>query len=180
MATIFAHALVPIAIRAGARAGSISNRLLLVAALATMIPDLDVIAFWFNIPYGDAFGHRGFTHSITFACVAGGVAALSAKGLQSTAKRAFWLIFVSVLSHPLLDALTNGGLGVALFWPLSDARYFMPWRPIMVSPIGVSSFFEARSIQVLVTEFFWVVLPLTISVAVSVFVRRWRQRRTKD
>ena len=42
-----------------------------------------------------------------------------------------------VLSHPLLDALTTGGLGVALWWPWSDVRIFAPLRLIPVSPIGV-------------------------------------------
>ena len=36
----------------------------------------------------------------------------------------------------LLDTLTDGGLGIALLWPFSDARYFAPWRPIPVAPIG--------------------------------------------
>ena len=38
--------------------------------------------------------------------------------------------------HGLLDALTDGGLGVALAWPWSDARIFAPWRPLPVAPIG--------------------------------------------
>jgi inner membrane protein len=45
-----------------------------------------------------------------------------------------------VASHPLLDTLTNGGLGCALFWPFDNARYFAPWRPIPVSPIGLGFF----------------------------------------
>ena len=27
-----------------------------------------------------------------------------------------------------------GGLGVAFFSPFSNARYFLPWRPIRVAP----------------------------------------------
>lgn len=42
-----------------------------------------------------------------------------------------------VASHPLLDIFTNGGLGCALFWPIDHTRYFAPWRPIPVSPIGL-------------------------------------------
>lgn len=177
MATIFAHALVPIAFRIGIGPGQISKRLLGVAALATMIPDLDVVAFLFNIPYGDAFGHRGFTHSIAFAGVAGLIAAYFAGLLNSTRKTSFWLVFVSVLSHPVLDALTNGGLGVAFFWPLSDTRYFMPWQPIMVSPIGIVSFFEARSIRVLISEFYWVLLPLSAFAVSAIIARRAISRR---
>lgn len=179
MATIFAHALVPVAVRIGVGPGHISKQLLFVAALATLVPDLDVIAFRFGIPYSDAFGHRGFTHSIVFAGLAGLLAAFFARRLNSTTKISFWLVFASMLSHPLLDALTNGGLGVALLWPLFDTRYFMPWQPIMVSPIGIRNFFEARSIQVLASEFYWVVLPLITVVAAAIFVRRRFKQRTQ-
>jgi len=179
MATIFAHALVPIAARAGLGSVRISKQLMGTALFATMIPDLDVIAFLLGIPYGDAFGHRGFTHSIAFAGLAGLIASFIAQPLNSSKKAAFWLVFISVLSHPVLDAFTNGGLGVAFLWPLTDTRYFMPWRPIMVSPIGVSSFFEARSLRVLTSEFFWVVLPLAAFTVGALTVRRVIQGRDK-
>jgi hypothetical protein len=32
--------------------------------------------------------------------------------------------------------MTDGGLGCALLWPISLTRYFAPWRPIPVAPIG--------------------------------------------
>lgn len=46
------------------------------------------------------------------------------------------LVFAATASHALLDMLTDGGLGVALFVPVSNARLFFPVRPIAVSPIG--------------------------------------------
>jgi len=152
--------LVPLAARVGAGPTLVSKRLVVAAAIATIIPDLDVIAFLYGIPYGDAYGHRGFTHSFAFAALAGLVAALFAQQLNSLKLASFWMIFISMASHPILDSLTNGGYGVAFFWPLSDTRYFLPWQPIMVSPIGIRNFFEARSIQVLISEFYWVLLPL--------------------
>lgn len=179
MATIFAHALVPVAARAGLGSARISKQLMGIAMLATMIPDLDVIAFQFDIPYGDALGHRGFTHSIAFAGLAGLIASFFARPLNSNKKAAFWLVFISVLSHPVLDAFTNGGLGVAFFWPFTDTRYFMPWRPIMVSPIGITSFFEARSLRVLTSEFFWVVLPLTAFTVSALLARLVLKGRDK-
>ncbi len=42
-----------------------------------------------------------------------------------------------VASHALLDTLTDGGLGCALFWPFDLTRYFAPWTPLPVSPIGL-------------------------------------------
>ena len=48
------------------------------------------------------------------------------------------LFTVTVLaSHGLLDTMTDGGLGSALLWPLSLKRFFAPWRPIPVAPIGL-------------------------------------------
>jgi hypothetical protein len=43
---------------------------------------------------------------------------------------------VVLASHGLLDTMTDGGLGCALLWPFSLTRYFAPWRPIPVAPIG--------------------------------------------
>jgi hypothetical protein len=38
----------------------------------------------------------------------------------------------------LLDTMTDGGLGCALFWPFDLTRYFALWRPIPVSPLGLA------------------------------------------
>jgi inner membrane protein len=63
-------------------------------------------------------GHRGFTHSIVFAAA---LSALLTFTLLRNSLGGNWLIFlflfISTLSHSLLDMLTNGGLGVALFAP---------------------------------------------------------------
>ena len=37
--------------------------------VCSVVPDLDVIGFYFGIPYGDLWGHRGLTHSLPFAGV---------------------------------------------------------------------------------------------------------------
>ncbi len=58
----------------------------------------------------------------------------------SKSKVVFFFSFVSMVSHIFLDALTNGGLGVAVFWTFDSERYFLPWRVIEVSPISVSRF----------------------------------------
>ena len=56
-----------------------------------------------------------------------------------------------VMSHPLLDAMTTGGLGVAWAWPWSAERAFLPWRPIPVAPIG-AGFLSERGLKVALTE----------------------------
>src|SRR4029077_6028824 len=61
-------------------------------------------------------------------------------------------ISATLLSHGLLDTMTDGGQGVALFWPWTTARYFAPWRPIPVAPIGKGMFSE-RGLHVTEVEF---------------------------
>lgn len=175
MATIFTHALVPIAIAAGMTNNSFSKHLLWIAVLATLLPDADVIAFKLGISYSDPFGHRGFTHSLLFAVFAGLLVAAFASHLNTTKVSSFWLVFVSTASHPALDAMTNGGLGVALFWPLTNSRYFLPWQPIDVSPIGLNFFASKYGLQVLFSELVWIILPL----AGSVLLARWLQKKAR-
>jgi inner membrane protein len=111
-----------------------------------MLPDLDVLAFRFGIPYAAPFGHRGATHSLLFALVMGSLFGAVRR------ERFFWLLAVVVaLSHPLLDSMTDGGLGVALFWPFSNERFFAPWRPIPVAPIG-AGMLSTRGLHVLAVE----------------------------
>jgi inner membrane protein len=121
-------------------------------AIAAILPDLDAIGFALHIPYGSTFGHRGFTHSIVFALLSATLLTLVVRD-----RRAFVFLFFCALSHPLLDALTNGGRGVALLSPFSNHRYFAPWRPIRVSPI------RRLDPRVLWSEVKWVWLP-TIAV----------------
>lgn len=180
MATIFTHALVPIAIAAGAKENSFSRRLLLVAVLAALLPDADVIAFKLGISYADPFGHRGFTHSLVFAIFTGLLAAAFAKHLHATKVATFWLVSVSSASHAALDAMTNGGLGVALLWPLSIERYFWPWQPVDVSPIGLNFFASSYGLKVLLSEFIWIVLPLAGCVLAARRLRKKPIRRKPD
>ncbi|MCI0527086.1 MAG: metal-dependent hydrolase, partial [Nitrospira sp.] len=66
----------------------------------------------------------------------------------------YWII---TASHGVLDAMTDGGLGIAFFAPLDNTRYFLPFRPIPVAPIGLSAFFSIWGLEVLWAEFilFW-------------------------
>lgn len=140
-----------------------------------MLPDADAIAFVFRVPYGSMLGHRGITHSIAFAVLTGlsvgTIESFSTRGQFS--KTALILYFSLVtLSHSLLDAMTNGGRGVALFAPFSDARYFFPWRPIEVSPIGIG-FFSERGLEVIASEIVWIWLP-----ALIIWLVVWVYRKT--
>jgi inner membrane protein len=83
----------------------------------------------------------------------------------------FLWFFAVTASHGLLDAMTDGGRGIAFFAPFSPHRYFFPWRPIAVSPIG-AGFFSARGLRVLVSEARWIWVPSAIIAASARLMRR--------
>lgn len=76
---------------------------------------------------------------------------LPTSGLLASVARTGLLASLVLASHALLDTLTDGGRGCALFWPFSDARYFAPYRPIPVAPIGLG-FLSARGLSVAAVE----------------------------
>jgi inner membrane protein len=175
MCTVITHPAVPIALSVLLPQESASSSLLIAGALCSVVPDLDVIGFEFGIKYGDLLGHRGFTHSIFFAALLAALITFaffqkSPGGSLTT----FLFLFLSTLSHPVLDALTNGGLGVGLFAPFTNQRYFFPYRPIEVSPIGVGAFFSHRGLKVMVSELKWVWLPSTIFFGLGHLFKRLR------
>jgi inner membrane protein len=120
-------------------------------SVVSLLPDIDVIGFSLGVHYGDPWGHRGATHSLMFAVAIAGALGLAARALKRPPLRT-WAIATGVLvSHGLLDTLTTGGLGSALLWPFDLTRYFAPWRPIPVAPIGLS-FFSVSGCFVATTE----------------------------
>ena len=134
-----------------------------------------------GVPYGALWGHRGMTHSLLFAAViAACVAAMFQYGDSSCYRSSYWktalLLFAITSSHGALDAMTNGGLGVAFFSPFNPRRYFFPWRPIPVSPIGVSIFFSVRGMHILWSEVLLIWCPV-LALAVVIWAFRTRQER---
>jgi inner membrane protein len=115
------------------------------------LPDVDVLGFTYRIPYTGEFGHRGATHSLTVAVVAGLLTALVFGGRGRSRLRMALTAMATVASHGLLDAMTDGGLGVAFLWPLSQLRLLFAWRPIPVAPVG-AAFFTHHGFSVFLSE----------------------------
>lgn len=162
MASIFGHALLGIGL-AKAFTRKATTKILVLSALCTIIPDADVVGLFAGIPYDHPLGHRGFSHSILFALLFSlfikqafvrGVKLGSARGLLLWA-----LFFLAMLSHSILDAMTTGGLGVGFFVPFEQERYFFPWRPVKVSPIGIANFFSDWGLRVIRSEAVWIGIP---------------------
>lgn len=170
MASFFSHPAFPAALKASGI--SVSKRLLWLSVILTCLPDADVIGFGFNVPYESQWGHRGFTHSIAFAVIMGILCSYFSEHLKETRKKVFLWTMLSTLSHPIFDALTNGGHGVAFFWPLNNERYFFPWTPVEVSPIGVKGFISMRGIKVIMSEVVWLWIPALLIGRVGRYFRK--------
>jgi inner membrane protein len=120
----------------------------------SLLPDLDVFAFAFDVPYEAPWGHRGATHSPAFALLVAAATVALAAALGKRGRWLAWLFgwsFAVVASHGVLDALTDGGRGVELLWPLGTKRYFLPWQPIPVAPLG-PRLFGAEGRRVMLEE----------------------------
>lgn len=161
MPSAFGHALFASALGASFRA---RGAVIAAAAFCAVAPDFDVAAFRLGIAYAAPLGHRGFSHSLVFALLLGLCATLLLRFLlRASARppfaRTLALLTLATASHGVLDAMTDGGLGVAFFSPFDLTRYFLPWRPIAVSPLGVGRFFSAHGLAVVQSEALWVGLP---------------------
>jgi inner membrane protein len=156
---------------------AVPRRLAVAACAASVLPDADALGYWAGVPYDAPLGHRGFTHSFLFAALLAAAAAAFARRLGASRGVAFGAVFLAGASHGVLDALTTGGMGVAFLSPFSNARFFLPWRVIQVSPIGVGRFFSERGVRILRSELTWVWLPCAAAAGIGIAARRLLGRR---
>ncbi len=167
MPTILTHSIVGMVACKTLPKKVVSRRMYLLSVVLTILPDTDVIGFALGIEYGDFLGHRGFIHSIPFAFILAAFA-VSLFLCRNIASKKWWLLtgffFVITASHGILDACTNGGLGIALLSPFDDTRYFMPFTPIQVAPIGIANMFiDWRwGLSVIISEAKYVWLPISL------------------
>jgi inner membrane protein len=175
VASIFSHAVAALGVSACFYRPATPKRVWVVGAACSVIPDLDVVGFRFGIHYGDFWGHRGFTHSLLFAALLASAVVFIGfrRGLPDLARFPLWVyFFLATASHGFLDAMTDGGLGIAFFSPFNNHRYFLPWTPIRVSPIGLGRFFSQRGLEVLQSELLWIWLPASVLVIAAWILRR--------
>ncbi len=108
----------------------IGNKAQLFGAIGGTIPDLDVIIgnLFFGNEIDELAFHRGFMHSIVFACIASLILGFIFYELYDSGKRKgttnlkdwIWLLFLSLFTHPILDSFTP--YGTQLFLPFTDYR----------------------------------------------------------
>lgn len=180
MPSIMTHALVGVAVGLAVSRRRQPAQFWILSTLLPALPDADTLGFKFGIPYAHFFGHRGFFHSANFALLLGLVTASLFFQREKFLSPRWWsrATFFSfiIASHGVMDAFTNGGLGIALLSPFYNGRIFSPWVPIEVAPIGVSHFWGPRGMTVMRSEMFWVWLPAA-GFVVAYWLASWSMRR---
>jgi inner membrane protein len=160
VASAFSHAVAALSIGTCFYGPQTTKRVSIAGAVCSVIPDLDVIGFRFGVHYGDFWGHRGFTHSLVFAALLSGAVAV-------------------ILSRRGSVGIARFSLFAYLFFsPFDNRRYFLPWRPIRVSPVSVTRFFSSRGYAVLQSELLWIWVPAAVFAASILALRRVESART--
>ena len=176
MASAFTHSIVALAAGKLFFAERMPVRFWVLMVLCTLLPDLDVVGFYHGVRYADKMGHRGFSHSLLFALIVAVLVTVAAFPAVKRFSKQWWLLiacfFAATASHGVLDAMTDGGYGIAFFSPFSNTRYFLPWRPLDVAPIGVRGFFSRWGWDVLMSELLWIWLPLAVLLLIVRVVRK--------
>ncbi|MDC1430722.1 metal-dependent hydrolase [Bacteroidia bacterium] len=160
MASVFGHSLAAVALGKSFTKEIRNPKFWILGIICSIAPDADVLGFKLCIPYDSFWGHRGFTHSFFFALLFGATITFL---FYKTKRPVLTLYFaLCTASHSLLDAMTTGGLGVAFFSPFENSRYFLPCRPIKVSPMGFQKFFSEWGLEVIKSEIIWIGIPLLV------------------
>jgi inner membrane protein len=139
----------------------LAKKAMVAFSIIALWPDLDAIGLWLGIPYNDPLGHRGATHSLLLAVLVALACYAYAARRSLPPLRTGVVGLVAAASHGLLDTMTyGGGLGCALLWPFSDARFWAPVRFIPIAPIGLGML-SARGLHVMMAEIllfapFWI------------------------
>jgi inner membrane protein len=108
---------------------ALGRRALAWGAVFGMAPDLDMLARPAD-PFAEWKWHRGPTHGLAVALVAGSLLGwLLARRAKSAPKAWIPLAVVALLSHPLLDLCTS--YGTQLLAPFSDRRFALDWIAIV-------------------------------------------------
>ena len=182
MASVPSHAAFALALGACLAPAGLTRRALTAGAALAVLPDIDAVGYWLGVPTRALLGHRGLTHSLAFALSIGlGTAwLLTRRGVPAAGRvRIALYLALAMVSHGLLDASTDGGQGIAFFAPFSSARYFLPFRPIAVSPIGLQGVFGERGLRILASEARWILLPSALLAGGAILLRsrsRWSRR----
>lgn len=181
MPTIISHAITAIPIYLGVINKTDSKKIFWLSLVFAILPDLDGIGYLFGLNYNSFLGHRGFSHSLSFIIIAALVFAKLTNPKIRLKSKNFALYFLNFFIigalHLMLDALTNGGLGIALFSPFNNQRFFVPWQPIQVSAILPQYFFRLNGLSVIKSELLLLIIP---SILLSIIIKSIKKYYAKN
>lgn len=148
-------------------------------AACAVLPDFDFIFYLAGAPEGHILGHRGFTHSICFALITGLAVMLIFYRQEKFLSKKWWGFFLYYFfitsSNGLLDMLSLGHLGVAIFFPFDLGRYFLPWRFLHLSPVDEMLLFRGQGLIGLLSEMHYIWLPaLVVALAIKMLRNCYR------
>jgi len=138
--------------------GKIGAKAALWGAIGGTIPDLDVFLRFLYDPLDAALVHRGFSHSLVFALIAGPLLGwISHKLSKEKFTFRMWTLlwFLSIVTHPLLDIFTN--YGTQFLWPFSpritfnsvfviDPLYTIPFMILLIGALFMKRESKRRKI----------------------------------
>lgn len=136
------------AVGSAARGPRLGRSAALWGAVAGTVPDLDILAYPFLDPAGELIHHRGITHGLVFAFVAGPLLGWLVWRLRlwrgNTREGEAWrdwtaVFFWGLFTHPLLDVFTI--YGTQLLAPFSDHMFAVGslfiLDPLVTGPLAV-------------------------------------------
>jgi inner membrane protein len=181
MASAFGHALTAVALGTGFKKKFENWRFWTIGIICSILPDVDVVGYSLGVPYQSFWGHRGFSHSLLFAFIIGVLVSLLFYWKQPKISKLVLAIYFTLCtaSHSILDAMTNGGIGLAFFSPWNNSRYFFPWRPIKVSPIGIDNFISDWGLQVIISEIIWIGTPSLVVILFSLIIKKYTNKKRR-
>ena len=185
MPTVITHSAIAVSTAVGFSYAKLSLKLLILSIACSILPDVDVFGYhWLYIPSNHFFGHRGFFHSPFFAALLSILIVSIFYRKEVIFSKQWWrhilYFFILTTSHGILDALTNGGQGIALLSPVSNNRYFFPWTPIEVSPLNIKAFLSQRGLTVLKNEIIWIWAPSILIVILFKLKRNMMRKKGLD
>lgn len=129
--------------------------------LASCLPDLDVLHMVFRLPFRHPWGHRGASHSVCLALLVGGVVAGLLFGMNRFRSRHLPALSLGayttlmMLSHLLIDAFSQEGIGLMPLWPFSEVRPVHALPIIPVAHPGADFRFAPLMLEALCFWPFW-------------------------
>ncbi len=173
MPTIITHSVVAACSVCSCNLEKETLRLWILSIICSSFPDIDVVGYrYLYIPTYEFLGHRGFFHSPFFAALLSIFIVRSFYRQEEVFSRMWWkyilYFFLLTARHGILDALTNGGNGIALLSPITNQRFFFPLTPIEVSPLSIKGFFSQRGLVVILSEMVWVWVPCLIVILMKI------------